>query len=114
MPSQSTHITYEDLLNQLRDEKSAVLYAMSIGLIKTSIDCPAGHKVEFRENAKDFKFFRCQQKGCSFKASILKHTWFAKSKLPVAVNLKILYLWAHEYKQKNINHEARLGLSLFY
>jgi hypothetical protein len=102
----------QSLLPHLADEKSAVLYAMDKGLIPSSksprtVNCPAGHALQFRENAKDFKFFRCHQGDCNFKASILTNTWFEESRLSVADNLK--YMWAHRDKQHQINHELNLG-----
>jgi hypothetical protein len=111
MPSNTRNplTTFQSLLPHLANEKSAVLYAIDKGLVPSSKKCPAGHALQFRENAKDFKFFRCRQGDCNFKVSILSNIWFEKSRFSVADNLKFMYMWAHRDKQHQINHELNLG-----
>jgi hypothetical protein len=85
----------------LADEKSAVLYAMDKGLIPSFKNCPAGHALQFSSEKKK-KFQVLQMPSLQLQSIKLTNTWFEKSRLSVADNLKFMYMWAHRDKQHRI------------
>ena len=112
MNSHPDHLNINNLYPIFNNEDIAFQFSVQNNLIFQSLVCEeCNNETNIqRDSYRKFGFFfKCPQ--CHKQYSILYHSVFYYSKLPISKVLFTLYCWAHQYSVKRTCHEVKISHS---
>src|SRR5215467_6972589 len=100
-------LSFKYIADQLKDELSALNYLLSKCVLETNWLCPYGQTHCLKS---DPWRFRCFCSGKLIERSVLKSSFFAKSKSPLDSQLIVLIYWLNGDSQQVARDGSRLSL----